>query len=1423
VVKRVLPAHGTSRRFRSMFVEEAQLATRLNHPNIVQVYEFSDHGDEGLLLSMEHVDGPDLGKVMSAAKQKGARIAPTVAAYIVSEAARGLHYAHERKDEGGAPLAIVHRDVSPQNVLLSFEGTVKIADFGIASANLFREEPGVLKGKFGYMSPEQARGERVDRRSDVYALGVVLYELLTLRSPYGRLADDALLEAVKRSEIEPPSAFVTGIPPDIEAIVMRALSKDVTTRFQTARDMGGAIARALLARQELVDHTSVEALVHHVFGRDARSPSPPQAEGAETMAAVPLARLSEGEATGQRRAQRAVHEVRHVAVVSLRIVAEAGGDDAAAKQSALLIRGVLDDIAYKHGAVFSWLGDWEARAIVGLLANPSRAAHNAAMLAVDVHEALKGASEDLSASLLGAIGILRGIASGERNASGHLVNHTLQEPANYLAARIGEHTPPGKTWVAGGVFRLVRRDFRWGDGPTIELVDAENHRIPTQLRLYSLERPLTREERLAELALAPSDLVGRDAEKADLFAAFHRATSATRGSERSLPPPSLLPGPPSGGSASPATPRGGRGEIVTRAVLGEMGIGKTALVAAFLSELPEETRVVRVECSPVKSELPLATIGDLLREAAGIAQDHAPDAAVAIFEELMGATGRGPHASRLARSLAELATGRAREGAADEDAAHYRRDLVVVGVRHLLGSMALAGPLVLVVDGLQWADTPSLELIREFLKRSERVPILLLLVTRPEERLATYLEGIVRIELGGLTADEQIRLVEARLGVREGVVAVCRELVPKVAGNPFFLLELIDALLENGTLEIVERPQGPAELVCHEPVGRSLDLPSTLEQLIGDRLRELPAEELDVLRWLAVARGPLPEADLLALARLENNEPIGRLCARGLCDTRGDEVDLRHPLARDVAYNALEPNTRARMHRLLGERLASSPLAEGLSAAIVGRHLAEGNAGAAAVGHYLAAARAARGTHQASLAHKYFHRVLKLAADDDPRRIEAHEALEGIYRHQGRRAQRRSHLLELRRLARAEARPSSVALALARTARFDFDDGHLARGLPVAKQAADLAREAQNATLEVDALTVLSEILRDLGDVRGALAACEQALEVAQTGHLPARSRAEVLRAKGVLLRRVGRIHEAVEAHAEAIAIFRAVGARRPEARARNALAFAMFVLERFEDVIALGLSSIGIDLAIGGRFQMAKTLSNIGQAYARLGDTQRGLAYLHRARDAHERYADQDSRVDTLLCTAGVLVERGDVDAAHTLVTDAGALVAAMDSPYDAIHERLARALVARAHGNARLSAELAALARRGSETHGLPSFHLYATAVEAAARVELGEVHTGLLLATTAQGGVEAIAGCEYGLEVRALCVEALRHASPDTARDGARRALLHVRKVTAMVRDARLREQLAARPVVAGIVEAARAQGLDVEGGSGSRSSA
>src|SRR5262249_51245804 len=158
-----------------------------------------------------------------------------------------------------------------------------------ASANMFREEPGVLKGKFGYMSPEQARGEKIDRKSDVYALGVVFYELLTLRSPYGKLDDDALLAAVRSPNVPPPRNFVSDVPTDREAIVLRRVGKAPEERFRSARDLAAAIARAFMARQELVDHTSVEKTLQQTLGGDGRLPSvkPARSDEPQTLAAVP--------------------------------------------------------------------------------------------------------------------------------------------------------------------------------------------------------------------------------------------------------------------------------------------------------------------------------------------------------------------------------------------------------------------------------------------------------------------------------------------------------------------------------------------------------------------------------------------------------------------------------------------------------------------------------------------------------------------------------------------------------------------------------------------------------------------------------------------------------------------------------------------------------------------------------------------------------------------------------------------------------------------------------------------------------------------------------------------------------------------------------------------------------------------------------
>ncbi len=1419
VLKRILPAHGGSRRFRSMFIEEARLAARLNHPNVVQVYEFQAFGDDGLLLAMEYVEGCDLGHLMSAAKAKGVRVPPWVAAWIIAEAGKGLHYAHEKRDEAGQPLEIVHRDVSPQNILLSFEGTVKIADFGIASARLFAEEQGVLKGKFGYMSPEQARGEVVDRRSDIYALGVVFWEILAGRSMHGGLGGEALLDIVRSGIVEPVSVYAD-IPPELEAVALTALCPTRGERFATGREMAAAIGRAIVKQGELIDAATLEATLAQIVGREPRPArcEPDSEDGrrpddARTQAAVPLARSSLADAGASAtntenatplRSMRGARanplasggtrrEVRHVAVLSLRL----HGFDAQAMPRRTLdrLRGMLDDLAFKRGVRWIWstsadpsptTSTLSASAIAGLAANPTRAASDASQLALDVHETIAGFKEDLPSPVAASIGIARGLASGTRDARGHLVSYALHDPAAHLADVLSRAAPLAKTWVAGGVYRLVRRDFLWGDAPAMKLDAAPERVAPAVMRVYALERSLSRVERL-DIQGGATDLVGRGAEKGDLHAAFHQAV---------------------GGPAD-------SGQLVCRAVIGEMGIGKTALVATFLGELPPNARRLHVECTPVAMEVPYAAIAELVRQAVGTTGEEPFDQVAGLIARAGGlAAGDDPSHPVVAR-LSELATNRRAEASGGDDA-HARRKQIVVGVRNLLAAIARSEALVLIVEGLHWGDAASLDVLGEIVRGSDPLPLFVLMVSRPDERIARATEGVVRLELHGLTPDEQVRLVETRLGVRDGARQVCADLLPKVGDNPFFLLEMIDALLERGALEIVEKigdhgDRVPTLVRTGREDAEFSALPSTLEQLLGDRLRELPGPEHGVVDWLAIAGGPLPAADILKLTSARDEEALVRLCARGVCDRKGELIDFRHPITREVAHSALEAGERVRMHRALGEHLAGTSLARGLSAAIVARHLARGHSYERATVFYFEAGTAARASYQTQLAIRYFRRAAAYLGPYDKRRLHAHEALESAYRMLGRRKERLRHLKELRAIARHLGTPKAACLGLLRSARFEFDEGRLARGVVVAKQAARIARMARLPVFEMEAEARVSEFLRELGDVQGALAACDRALGAFGPGEgdqVPPRQRGEVLRLRGTLLLRAGRVREAVDTYVDAIAILKRCGGRRLEARAKSALSYSMFVQGRYEDAIALALESVQIDLSIGVRFQIARALTNVGHAYFHLGDMPRASAYLNRAREMHERYGDQNGWAETLLVSGLLATEVGDLDGADVFVQNASALTAVTENAYDKTRESVVRAVLGRARQEPEVAVNHAVLARRGAERMALVAVHFYAMAIEAAARVDLGEMHAATLLATTALGAVENLEGCEYGLEIRVLCADALDRARSPEAPLARRRAVAYASALMRTVRDPRLRRLFAERRINLALLGSMRA---------------
>ncbi len=249
VVKRILPHLASNRQFIRMFLDEARLAALLDHPNVVRIIEVGHDGEE-YFLAMELVQGKPLSAVLRKAARERRPPSPALSAYIIAQAASGLGYAHALTDGEGRPLGVVHRDVSPQNVLLSFEGAVKLIDFGVARAfgRVAHTSPGGLKGKIEYMSPEQASAEEVDHRADVFALGVVLWEVLTGRRLFRRETELATMRAIVDDPIPRPSE-VADVPAELDAVVMRALRKRRDARFASAHEMALALERFAFANE----------------------------------------------------------------------------------------------------------------------------------------------------------------------------------------------------------------------------------------------------------------------------------------------------------------------------------------------------------------------------------------------------------------------------------------------------------------------------------------------------------------------------------------------------------------------------------------------------------------------------------------------------------------------------------------------------------------------------------------------------------------------------------------------------------------------------------------------------------------------------------------------------------------------------------------------------------------------------------------------------------------------------------------------------------------------------------------------------------------------------------------------------------------------------------------------------------------------
>jgi tetratricopeptide (TPR) repeat protein/tRNA A-37 threonylcarbamoyl transferase component Bud32 len=1324
VVKRVLPQFARNEHFLSMFVDEAKVATRLNHPNIVQVYSF-DRVEGEFLLAMEFVDGIDLGRLSSAAKRQGEKLPFGLSAYIVHEVTKGLDYAHKRRDAVGESMEIVHRDVSPQNVLLGYDGIVKVADFGIAKAKLVSEDDGVIKGKFSYMSPEQAKGLPVDRRSDVYSLGVLLAELLMGRPMYPGMQGVEALEPAREGRVTFPREVDANVPEALDRIVRRALHPDPEQRFQTARSLGSSLGQFLHSSPVLWDAEALEQQLVRLVPRAHASVEDPRVRDAMTFAGFTVN-------AGSLAVERELRERRRVVVVAGRVrdsssLTDPGQlpsvDHAAAR--------ILADLAYKNDAVLSWEDGAEKshfRYVIGLGRTTPQDALRGVALAFDVVEALHGLSADLFAPITASLAVSSGIVTTVRDGSGRLLRYAPVEAALAVAEHLANDGNAGSVRITGDVYRLVRRDFRVDEAGYQDVVIDGGART----RAYSALGARSREERAVDTrhSLGVEGLVGRLAEQETIRGLYREAEST--------------------------------GRAVFAAVVGELGVGKSALVSAALDSLEPMPGILSTECGFGTSDVPFSSLATLIRDIFFVSDD-APLSQVRdhVRSALQAVVIDPDRRDLIERGVLTLL------GGTDDrsfDSNHEERTREVVhAIELLLRHLAKSGPIVVWLDSLQWADSASLELLRTMSQGVHHSPVLILMATRPEARIAAALRGVPVIELGELEGEERTEIVRRCFRGAEVPEDVARAIIERAGGNPFHIQELSDALIERGVVRVVDDTDGTTRVVRDSAM--PITLPSSLEGVVASRLDELEESTRRALRWLAVAGSGLEERQLVIIAGGDVQGSIQALLDRGFLVRRPNgTLSFASGVVRQVAYEGTEPEDRRKMHRRVADYFQSVP---GSPAARIAHHLEQAGQPGAAAHAYLEAAELASAVFANASALGLFARALGLFVDDPEGEFAAHAGRERILRFLGQRDEQRRELDALDRLSQSpDVAKALRAFALNRRARFEIDQGeleHAERDLELARSRA-IAEGDRGA--EIDTVRMMAEVARDRGASGRALTLCDEAL--GRAGVLPdfLPARGLVLVQKGILLERTGHARRALESFAEATVVFRRLGIKRHEALALDHLGGALSSLGNLQDAVAVTRASLSFDRETGDRLRLGRKLALLALYYDTLGEAERAEAFLTHSLDVLGARVSSEAtpgRKEAQCAMIELHLQRGQVDQATALLDELRVHVAQY-GPHLAACERLltARVLAAESQLGGESSAaavavagaeEAAEAARRLCLSHDFVGLEVEALALLAWLRAERGGVEEARAAASAATARLDAQVSVRQHLETRAL----------------------------------------------------------------------
>ncbi|MCA9490099.1 MAG: tetratricopeptide repeat protein [Myxococcales bacterium] len=882
VIKRLRPELAEDPRFVQMFIAEAKIGVHLNHPNIVSVYELG-RVQGAHYIAMEHLHGRDLTRLVRVMRARGERLPLAIAVAVVAEACRGLAYAHGRTDVDGQDLGLVHRDVSPHNILVTFAGEVKLVDFGIArlmttasTSGQANPKPGPGGGKYAYMSPEQAEGRDIDLRSDLFSAGIVLWELIVGHRLFQDPDHAEKLRRVRQAVIPHPAEEGVPIDDALWAILRKALARDPAARYDSASAMEEDLRTWLFEKRHRVGRTEIAEVLRGAFPDEVDRSSPglqldqllADVQRLDPRDRTPSDAPSRRDQTLPGHLQTPIGERRPVVVLMIDVdglteLSERVDPESLMKRKFSLLRGIRR-IVDRHGGLLQRTVDDHVTVLFGVPRTRTDDVAHALECALDL-QARVGTLRRAGMAVELAIGVHTGEVTVSRQ--GHKVRYVARGDTTRFARRMSAVADHGQILVSERVLAAVEGWYRVRRGPGVPCRGGKSDQ-PSYL-LEGRARSLRGSQ------------VGHWMRRGEELDALRTALLQLAN---------------------------GRG--TTMRLVGGIGTGKSRFIREIREvALRRGASFYGVRCTGMGTERPLEHLRDLVAGVLGV-DPESPQA------ELEAAASRLQHLGLGQRDhavLADLLTDRGDRAEPSE---------IWHAAAGMLRGLSRDRPTLVAFDDIHALSDADRHELAELVASLQDQPVLFLLATRGLHR--DRLAGLgVTVTLGAFTPDQVERMVEARLAVRRvdpGLVALLER---TCEGNPRYLEEMCKYLAETGRLVVDD--QG-ASLAIADPLAEDgPSLPPNLQALVTARIDALDAASRGLLQLAAVAGSSFSESLLAVAAGLPDPTPLLLdLASHGLLVREAGmsgEWSFSSDLVREAALRGTLGVQRRDYHRLVAKAI----------------------------------------------------------------------------------------------------------------------------------------------------------------------------------------------------------------------------------------------------------------------------------------------------------------------------------------------------------------------------------------------------------------------------------------------------------------------------------------------------------------------